>query len=261
MGGLRYVTAGVDARADPRARRAGRCRRARLGHGSRVLGFFMLLLGNGGVVWGEQFVPSGLTAVLIGTSPFWMVGDRRDVHARASRCTLASGSACWSGFAASSCWSGRTSRPAASAAAASSAASSRCRSPAPAGRSARPTPGGTSCRATCSARRRCRCSSAASSCWRPARSLGEWPRLSLHADGRRCRSSTRRSSVGRRVRGLLLRAALSRRRDRLALHLRQSGHRRRARHAAARRAVPHADARLGRRDHRRRHRDRRAGRR
>ena len=38
-----------------------------------VLGFFMLLLGNGGVVWGEQFVPSGLTAVLIGTSPFWMV--------------------------------------------------------------------------------------------------------------------------------------------------------------------------------------------
>jgi drug/metabolite transporter (DMT)-like permease len=33
----------------------------------------MLVLGNGGVVWGEQFVPSGLTAVLIGTSPFWMV--------------------------------------------------------------------------------------------------------------------------------------------------------------------------------------------
>jgi drug/metabolite transporter (DMT)-like permease len=39
-----------------------------------VLGVFMLLIGNGGVVWGEQYVPSGLTAVLIATSPFWMVG-------------------------------------------------------------------------------------------------------------------------------------------------------------------------------------------
>ena len=34
----------------------------------------MFLFGNGGVVWGEQYVPSGLTAVLVGTSPFWMVG-------------------------------------------------------------------------------------------------------------------------------------------------------------------------------------------
>jgi drug/metabolite transporter (DMT)-like permease len=39
-----------------------------------VLGFFMMVLGNGGVVWGEQFVPSGLTAVVLGTNPFWMVG-------------------------------------------------------------------------------------------------------------------------------------------------------------------------------------------
>jgi drug/metabolite transporter (DMT)-like permease len=39
-----------------------------------VLAIFMLLIGNGGVVWGEQFVSSGLTAVLIATSPFWMVG-------------------------------------------------------------------------------------------------------------------------------------------------------------------------------------------
>jgi drug/metabolite transporter (DMT)-like permease len=38
-----------------------------------VLGIFMLLLGNGGVVWGEQYVSSGLAAVLIATSPFWMV--------------------------------------------------------------------------------------------------------------------------------------------------------------------------------------------
>ncbi len=34
----------------------------------------LLGLGNGGVVWAEQTVPSGLTAVLVATSPFWMVG-------------------------------------------------------------------------------------------------------------------------------------------------------------------------------------------
>jgi drug/metabolite transporter (DMT)-like permease len=38
-----------------------------------VLGFFMFLLGNGGVVWGVEHLPSGLAAVLVGTSPFWMV--------------------------------------------------------------------------------------------------------------------------------------------------------------------------------------------
>jgi drug/metabolite transporter (DMT)-like permease len=39
-----------------------------------VLGFFMLVLGNGGVVWGEQYLPSGLAAVVVATSPFWMIG-------------------------------------------------------------------------------------------------------------------------------------------------------------------------------------------
>ena len=38
-----------------------------------VLGFLMITLGNGGVVWGEQYLASGLTAVVIATSPFWMV--------------------------------------------------------------------------------------------------------------------------------------------------------------------------------------------
>jgi drug/metabolite transporter (DMT)-like permease len=38
-----------------------------------VLGLLMLTLGNGGVAWGEQYLPSGLTAVFIATSPFWMV--------------------------------------------------------------------------------------------------------------------------------------------------------------------------------------------
>ena len=29
--------------------------------------------GNGGVVWAEQRVPSGITSVLIGATPLWMV--------------------------------------------------------------------------------------------------------------------------------------------------------------------------------------------
>src|SRR4051812_10425211 len=39
-----------------------------------VLGLLLLGLGNGGVVWAEQTVPSGLTAVLVATAPFWMIG-------------------------------------------------------------------------------------------------------------------------------------------------------------------------------------------
>ena len=34
----------------------------------------MLVLGNGGVVWAEQYVPSGLAAVVVASSPFWMAG-------------------------------------------------------------------------------------------------------------------------------------------------------------------------------------------
>ena len=34
----------------------------------------MLGLGNGGVVWAELYVPSGLAAVVVASSPFWMAG-------------------------------------------------------------------------------------------------------------------------------------------------------------------------------------------
>jgi drug/metabolite transporter (DMT)-like permease len=39
-----------------------------------LLGILLLGFGNGAVVWAEQTVPSGLTAVLVATAPFWMVG-------------------------------------------------------------------------------------------------------------------------------------------------------------------------------------------
>lgn len=38
-----------------------------------VVGTLLLVGGNGAVVFAEQFVPSGLTALLIATVPFWMV--------------------------------------------------------------------------------------------------------------------------------------------------------------------------------------------
>jgi drug/metabolite transporter (DMT)-like permease len=39
-----------------------------------LVGFLLLVIGNGGVAFAEQWVPSGLAAVLVATSPFWMAG-------------------------------------------------------------------------------------------------------------------------------------------------------------------------------------------
>ncbi len=38
-----------------------------------IVGGLLLLGGNGGVVWAEQIVPSGITALMIATVPLWMV--------------------------------------------------------------------------------------------------------------------------------------------------------------------------------------------
>jgi drug/metabolite transporter (DMT)-like permease len=38
-----------------------------------IAGAFLLLGGNGAVVWAEQFVPSGMTALLVSILPFWLV--------------------------------------------------------------------------------------------------------------------------------------------------------------------------------------------
>lgn len=38
-----------------------------------IAGVLMLALGNGCVIWAEQEVPSGVTSLLIGTTPFWLV--------------------------------------------------------------------------------------------------------------------------------------------------------------------------------------------
>lgn len=38
-----------------------------------IIGILLLVGGNGGVVWAEQWVVSGVTALLIATAPLWMV--------------------------------------------------------------------------------------------------------------------------------------------------------------------------------------------
>ena len=72
VSGLRCVTAGLllvvwlAASGQPIPGPSGWPRQA-------ALGFLMLTLGNGGVAWGAQYLSSGITAVLVATSPFWMV--------------------------------------------------------------------------------------------------------------------------------------------------------------------------------------------
>ena len=73
MGGLRWTVAG-GLLAIYMATRGERLPRGSAWKTPLVLGFLMLVLGNGGVVWAEMYVPSGLAAVLVAASPFWMAG-------------------------------------------------------------------------------------------------------------------------------------------------------------------------------------------
>lgn len=71
MGGLRYLTGGVILALILRVRGV-RLPAMRDWSAFAVIGLLMLGFGNGGVTYAEQFVPSGLAAVLIATTPFWM---------------------------------------------------------------------------------------------------------------------------------------------------------------------------------------------
>jgi drug/metabolite transporter (DMT)-like permease len=72
MGGTRFLVSGVLLYIW--ARNRGAPRPAKLHWRNAVIaGGFLLLGGNGAVVWAEQFVPSGLTALLVSILPFWLV--------------------------------------------------------------------------------------------------------------------------------------------------------------------------------------------
>lgn len=72
MAGTRFVLAGLVLFAWLKLRGAPWPNR-RQWVANSVIGTFLLLGGNGLVVWAEQFVPSGITALLIGTSPLFIV--------------------------------------------------------------------------------------------------------------------------------------------------------------------------------------------
>lgn len=72
MAGARFLAAGAVLYAYAWMRGLTRASRAEL-RGAAVVGLFLLLLGNGAVVWAEQSVPSGITALLVATVPVWMV--------------------------------------------------------------------------------------------------------------------------------------------------------------------------------------------
>jgi drug/metabolite transporter (DMT)-like permease len=72
MAGARFIVAGsvlVGWLAATRGFRAS----ARQWRDNAIVGTFLLLGGNGLVCWAEQYVPSGLTALIIGSQPLMMV--------------------------------------------------------------------------------------------------------------------------------------------------------------------------------------------
>ena len=71
MGGLRWTTAGSLLTLYLLARGTALPPPSRW-PSIALLGFLLLGLGNSGVVIAEQWITSGLTAVLVATSPFWM---------------------------------------------------------------------------------------------------------------------------------------------------------------------------------------------
>jgi drug/metabolite transporter (DMT)-like permease len=73
MAALRWIAAGSIVSAIVWAR-GGRLPGPAAWPGLALLGVLMIACGNGFVVYAEQYVPSGLTAVVLAMSPFWMVG-------------------------------------------------------------------------------------------------------------------------------------------------------------------------------------------
>jgi len=72
MGGVRFLVSGTILYLWSRYRGAPKPTRIHW-RNAIVAGGFLLLGGNGAVIWAEQFVPSGLTALLVSILPFWLV--------------------------------------------------------------------------------------------------------------------------------------------------------------------------------------------
>jgi drug/metabolite transporter (DMT)-like permease len=72
LAGLRWVVAGaILAAIVPLL--GQRLPPLRMWRSIAIIGFLMAVVGNGGVVWAQQFVASGLAAVVVAMVPFWSV--------------------------------------------------------------------------------------------------------------------------------------------------------------------------------------------
>ena len=72
MAGARFLLSGVVLYLVALARGSGRPS-ATHWRSAAIVGVLLLLGGNGAVVWAEQYVPSGVAALLVATVPLWMV--------------------------------------------------------------------------------------------------------------------------------------------------------------------------------------------
>ncbi len=72
MAGVRFTLAGALLYGFLRLRGAPRPERVHW-RSAAIVGVLMLVGGNGGVTWAEQYVPSGIAALMIATVPLWIV--------------------------------------------------------------------------------------------------------------------------------------------------------------------------------------------
>lgn len=71
VGAIRYTIAGVILTA-VLYRRGERMPPRSSWPGLALVGGLLIAIGNGGVIWAEQWVPSGFAALLVAAAPFWM---------------------------------------------------------------------------------------------------------------------------------------------------------------------------------------------
>lgn len=73
LAGIRWTTAGLVFLAYLRLKGQAWPNRGELCH-MALIGVLLLVVANGCVVWAEQWVPSGLTALIVATLPLWVAG-------------------------------------------------------------------------------------------------------------------------------------------------------------------------------------------
>lgn len=72
MAGVRFFIAGALIYLLAEIKKAPRATK-RQWKTSFIIGFLLLMIGNGGLVWAEQLVPTGIAALLVSIEPLWVV--------------------------------------------------------------------------------------------------------------------------------------------------------------------------------------------